>query len=140
MTPRMKLVATALLGIAVVGVLALKPDAQSPTPGADRDAGVSAPAAVAQVPRLLDLGSVNCIPCKAMAPILERLRQDYAGRLQVDFIDVWKDHAASERYRVGIIPTQIFFAADGRELWRHEGFFSREEILARWSELGVRLD
>jgi len=136
----MKLVATALLGLAVVGVLALKPNTQGPTPGADRDAGVSAPEAAAQVPRLLDLGSVNCIPCKAMAPILEQLRQDYAGRLQVDFIDVWKDHAASERYRVGIIPTQIFFAADGRELWRHEGFFSREEILARWTQLGVRVE
>lgn len=136
MTLRMKLVATALLGLAVVVVLALRPAA----PSAGGEAVASGPALPAGVPRLLDLGSVNCIPCKAMAPILDQLRKDYAGRMQVEFIDVWKDRTAGERYRIGIIPTQIFFAADGSELGRHEGFYSREEILGRWKALGVSVD
>jgi thioredoxin 1 len=92
------------------------------------------------IPRLVDLGAGKCIPCKAMAPILAQLGKDYAGKLQVEVIDVWQDRAAAEPYRIGMIPTQIFYAADGRELSRHEGFMSREDILARWKELGVALD
>jgi thioredoxin 1 len=75
-----------------------------------------------------------------MAPILDQLGKDYAGKLQVEIIDVWQDRAAAEPYRIGMIPTQIFYAADGRELSRHEGFMSREDILAHWKELGVALD
>ena len=71
-----------------------------------------------------------------MAPILAELRTAYAGQLQVDFIDVWKNAAAAEDFGVRVIPLQIFFAADGRELFRHEGFFAKEDILAKWRELG----
>lgn len=95
--------------------------------------------ASASLPRLLDLGSTSCIPCKMMAPILEQLKAEQAGKLQVDFIDVWKDKAAGEKYAINLIPTQIFFDASGKELWRHEGFLAKEEILAKWKELGVTL-
>jgi thiol-disulfide isomerase/thioredoxin len=71
-----------------------------------------------------------------MAPILEELKKEYEGRLQVDFIDVWKDESAGGRYAIRVIPTQIFFDASGKELWRHEGFISKEDILAKWKELG----
>lgn len=91
------------------------------------------------VPRLLDLGSVGCIPCKAMAPILDGLRTEYAGRMKVDFVDVWKDRAAAGAHRVRMIPTQIFFGPDGKELARHEGFTDRAGILAQWKALGVSL-
>lgn len=90
-------------------------------------------------PRLVDLGAGKCIPCKAMAPILEQLRVDYTGRLEVRFIDVWKAPDEAQPYRIRMIPTQIFYAADGRELARHEGFISRDEILATWKSLGVEL-
>ncbi len=91
------------------------------------------------VPRLVDLGAGKCIPCKAMAPILDQLRVDYAGRLEVRFIDVWKMPDEAQPYGIRMIPTQIFYSADGRELRRHEGFISREEILATWKSLGVEL-
>jgi thioredoxin 1 len=91
------------------------------------------------VPRLIDLGADKCIPCKMMAPILEQLKKDLAGKLQVDFIDVWKNPTEAPKYGVKIIPTQIFFGPDGKELFRHEGFFSREDILAKWKELGIDL-
>ncbi len=71
-----------------------------------------------------------------MAPILEELRETYAGELDVIFIDVWKDRSAGEQYEVRVIPTQIFLAPDGSELFRHQGFLSREDIMAKWSELG----
>jgi len=91
------------------------------------------------LPKLLDLGAGKCIPCKKMAPILEELKQEYAGSLEVLFIDVWQDSSAGEKYGIESIPTQIFYDASGKERFRHEGFFSKEDILAKWRELGVEL-
>lgn len=93
-----------------------------------------------QRPRLVDVGADKCIPCIKMAPILEQLREDFTGRMEVKFIDAWKNREAAASYGVQMIPTQIFFAADGKELYRHTGFYSREEILGRWRELGYDFD
>lgn len=92
----------------------------------------------AGVPKLLDLGSKSCIPCKMMAPILEELKEDYAGTFDVEFIDVGEreNAAKAKQYGIQMIPTQIFFDKDGKELWRHEGFLGKEDILAKWKELG----
>ncbi len=89
------------------------------------------------MPRLVDLGAGKCIPCKKMAPILEELKEEYAGSLEVVFIDVWQDHSAGDKYGIQMIPTQIFYDASGKELFRHEGFFAKEDILAKWKELAV---
>ncbi len=97
------------------------------------------PAAKKALPRLVDLGAGKCIPCKKMAPILEELKKEFAGRLEVEFIDVWENPGAGELYRIKLIPTQIFFDASGKELFRHEGFYGREDILNKWKELGVDL-
>jgi thioredoxin 1 len=91
----------------------------------------------AALPRLVDLGADKCIPCKMMAPILKDLTSDYAGKLQVEFIDVWKNPDAAKPYKIKLIPTQIFYDAAGKERFRHEGFFSKEDILKKWKELGV---
>ena len=88
------------------------------------------------LPVLLDLGSTTCVPCKAMAPILDEMRETFDGQLVVRFIDVKKDGAAARAYGVRIIPTQLFLDESGNELFRHQGFFSREDMLAEWDELG----
>lgn len=128
--------------IAAVGaVFALKKGRSSAAvKAAASQATTSQPAAaVAALPRLLDLGSTSCIPCKMMMPILEEVKAEQAGRLDVEFIDVWKDEAAGQAYGVKVIPTQIFFDAAGKEIWRHEGFLAKADILAKWSELGISL-
>ncbi|MBI5804542.1 thioredoxin family protein [candidate division TA06 bacterium] len=89
-----------------------------------------------KLPRLVDLGAGKCIPCKMMAPILEELKKDYAGKLEVVFIDVWQNADEGSKYKIRVIPTQIFYSPEGKELFRHEGFYSREDILAKWKELG----
>jgi len=134
--------------VAMTGVMQTGCDAApapSPEPGAETPADKpAAPAAGGRsqpaggLPRLVDLGSKECIPCKMMAPILEELKAEYAGRLQVDVIDVWLpgNRETAKQYGIRLIPTQIFFAPDGKELWRHEGFLSKEDILAKWKELG----
>jgi thioredoxin 1 len=102
-----------------------------------REGGDADPATSAGLPRLVDLGSDKCAQCKMMAPILDDLREEYAGRFEVVFIDVRKTEGAAKEYGVSVIPTQIFYAADGEELYRHVGFYSGQEILAKWAELGV---
>jgi len=92
------------------------------------------------LPRLIDLGAGKCIPCKMMAPILEELKTEHAGRFEVVFIDVWEDPSRSEEYGIKLIPTQIFFDASGKELFRHEGFYSKADILAKWKELGIGIE
>jgi len=96
-------------------------------------------AAEPKLPRLVDLGADKCIPCKMMAPILKDLKTEYAGWMDVEFIDVWKNPDAGKPYKIKLIPTQIFFDAAGKERFRHEGFFGKQDILAKWKELGVDL-
>ena len=81
-------------------------------------------AAEQKLPKLVDLGAKKCIPCKMMAPILDQLTKDYAGALDVEFIDVWQEENAkkAEAYGIEQIPTQIFLDPAGKELWRHVGF------------------
>jgi len=105
--------------LALAGVLSAAPKA--PPPAAPK----TPPPAL---PRLVDLGADKCIPCKRMAPILVALRKDYEGVVDVQFIDVWKNPEAGRPHRIRLIPTQIFFDREGRERFRHEGFFAREDI------------
>jgi thioredoxin 1 len=93
-----------------------------------------------QIPRLVDVGADKCIPCIKMAPILEQLRDDFSGRMEVKFVDAWKNREEGASYGVQMIPTQIFYASDGQELFRHTGFYGREEILGKWRELGYEFD
>ncbi|MFZ5806260.1 MAG: thioredoxin family protein [Verrucomicrobiota bacterium] len=95
--------------------------------------------AESSLPRLLDLGAGKCVPCKMMKPILEEIKKEYDGKLLVEFIDVWENRQAGKEYGVRMIPTQIFYDASGKEIFRHEGFFSKEDILSKWKELGVEL-
>lgn len=91
------------------------------------------------LPRLIDLGAGKCVPCKLMVPVLDELKTTYEGKLDVVFIDVLENQQAGRQYGIRMIPTQIFYDAAGKELFRHEGFFSKEDILAKWKELGVSL-
>ncbi len=90
-------------------------------------------------PKLIDLGADKCIPCRMMAPVLAELAKEYAGQLDVVFIDVWKTRGEAERYGIRVIPTQIFYSAEGKELFRHEGYYAKKDILAKWRALGVEL-
>jgi thioredoxin 1 len=103
----------------------------------DTQPAVAASQPTAKLPRVVDLGADKCKACKALAPILEELKKEYAGRVAVEFIDVWKNPAAGKEYGIRVIPTQVFFDRDGKEVWRHEGFLPKAEFVAKFAELGV---
>lgn len=92
------------------------------------------------LPVLVDLGAGKCVACKTMKPILEELATEMAGKLSVHVLDTGKYPALTDEYQIKLIPTQIFYDASGKELFRHEGFISREDILAKWAEFGVDLE
>ena len=118
-----------LVTVAIAGTIFLKKSQQT--------AHDPLPVHTPGIPRLLDLGSKGCTACTMLEPVLEELRENYAEKLQVDFIDVWEHEQIATDYGIEIIPVQIFFDAEGRELYRHQGFISAADILAQFKKLGL---
>ncbi len=86
---------------------------------------------------MIDLGAKKCIPCKMMAPILEKLEKVYRDKAAIVFIDVWENREQGRRFGIQAIPTQIFFDPEGKEVYRHAGFMSEKEIVAQLKKMGV---
>jgi thioredoxin 1 len=86
---------------------------------------------------MVDLGAKKCIPCKMMAPILEKLEKDYRGKAAIVFIDVFEDRSQVERFGIRAIPTQIFFDKTGKEVYRHVGFMAEDAIVKQLEKMGV---
>jgi thioredoxin 1 len=86
----------------------------------------------------IELGSVNCIPCRQMQPIMKEIAAAYPGQVLVVFYDVWKNPAPGEHYKIQLIPTQIFLDERGNELLRHVGVFPPDDIVKFLKEHGVK--
>ena len=78
----------------------------------------------------IELGSVNCIPCKMMQPVMKNIEKKYDSQVKVIFYDVWTQEQKpyAEKYGIKLIPTQVFLDENGKEFHRHEGFYPEEEI------------
>ena len=87
---------------------------------------------------MVDLGADQCVPCKMMAPILEKLKNAYEGKAAIIFIDVWKNTEEARRFGIRAIPRQIFYDGTGREIGRHVGFMSEKDIIDQLTRMGVR--
>ncbi len=87
---------------------------------------------------MVDIGAKKCIPCKMMAPIMEELEKEYKDKAAIVFIDVWENPGAGDKYGIQLIPTQIFYDAQGKEMSRHEGFMEKAAIVAELQKLGVK--
>jgi thioredoxin 1 len=94
-----------------------------------------------KLPTLLELGSKTCVPCHMMESVLEKLEKGYGGVLNVKFIDLnlKENTSIGIKYKINRIPVQVFLDADGKELWRHEGYFPAENIVEQWKKLGYDL-
>jgi thioredoxin 1 len=87
---------------------------------------------------MIDLGAKKCIPCKMMAPIMEKMEKKYDGKAAIVFIDVWENPEQARRFGIRGIPTQIFYNANGKEMTRHVGFMPEEAIVQTLTQLGVK--
>lgn len=86
---------------------------------------------------MMDLGAKKCIPCKMMAPIMEKMEKAYKGKAHIIFIDVWENRDQAERFNLRAIPTQIFFNEQGDEVYRHVGFLDEKSIVEQLTKMGV---
>lgn len=88
----------------------------------------------------IELGSVRCIPCQQMQPVMKSIKEKYAGQVNVVFYDVWTEAGApyAKQYNIEAIPTQVFLDKDGKEYFRHVGFFPEEELIKILNQKGVK--
>ena len=90
------------------------------------------------LPKLLDFGAGTCIPCKAMAPILKELTEEYKGRVVIKIIEVYQERELTQVNRIRLIPTQIFFDSENKEVFRHQGFMDKVQIKKVFEKMGVK--
>lgn len=86
---------------------------------------------------MLELGSVGCIPCEQMKPVMKKLSANYRGKLEVFFVDVRRDGETARKFGVYVIPTQVFLDKYGKEFHRHVGFYDYEEIVPVLKKAGI---
>lgn len=86
----------------------------------------------------VELGSVNCIPCRQMQPVMKSIEEKFGEQVKVVFHDVWKDKAPAQKYGIQLIPTQVFLDENGKEFYRHEGFFAEDEIIKLFETRNVK--
>jgi len=88
----------------------------------------------------IELGSVRCIPCQKMQPVMKSIEEKYGKDVKVVFHDVWTEAGApyAKQYNIEAIPTQVFLDKDGKEFFRHVGFFAEEELVKVLQQKGVK--
>jgi thioredoxin 1 len=88
----------------------------------------------------VELGSVRCIPCKKMQPIMKEIEEEYGDQVKVVFYDVRTPEGRpyAYKYRIRVIPTQVFLDREGNEYFRHQGFFPKEELVKVLKQQGVK--
>ena len=140
-----------VLIVAIIGVISAKRNQMDKAANGDSSADLLGKVTNGQLPAeyklenltrkgtpvLIDIGAETCIPCKLMAPILDELKEELKGRIMVHFLNLDAFPKLADEYKISIKPTQIFYDASGEERFRHEGFFSKDDILTKWKELGV---
>ncbi|MBT3755357.1 MAG: thioredoxin family protein [Candidatus Cloacimonetes bacterium] len=87
----------------------------------------------------LELGSTTCIPCKQMEKVLESVREKYGDQIDVIFYDVKNEKEITKKYKIKMIPTQVFLDENGNEIHRHVGFYPEEKIDEFLKEQGLQI-
>ena len=118
----------------VLCVLAVATIAHAELPSASATA--ISQALVSGKPTVIDLGARTCSECRKMAPILEALATEYQGKASVLFVDVYEEKSTARKFRIQMIPTQIFFNVNGQEVKRHIGAMERDEIIKELKAAG----
>ena len=140
MSKAQKIVVVVVLAVAAAGaIIAIKSGQPNSITTAEYKALTSRPTSnpSGPIPRLVVYSSQSCGPCQRLMPILVEIQKEYSGRMAVQVIDVNENESASAAQNIRATPTLIFYDAAGKEISRHEGLLSKQDILAKWKELGV---
>ena len=87
----------------------------------------------------VELGSVGCIPCDKMQPIMKEIAEEYKGQVKVIFHDVRTPEGEpyKKEFNIRAIPTQVFLDKEGNEYYRHLGFFAKDKLVEVLKMQGV---
>jgi thioredoxin 1 len=88
-------------------------------------------------PSVVDFGASTCVPCKMMKPIFDELTKEHRGKANILLIEIYDHRNLATQYGIRAIPTQVFFDRNGKEVWRHQGFLPKEDIVKKLKELGA---
>ena len=88
-------------------------------------------------PAMVEFGAKGCVPCDMMQPILDNLRKKYPDKLNVVFVHVGENQILGARFGIQSIPVQVFYDREGKEVFRHVGFYAETEVLKQLAKLGV---
>jgi len=93
-----------------------------------------------QLITFIELGSVKCVPCRMMQPVMKNIEAKYGSQIKIVFYDIWKEDQKkyAQEYDIHVIPTQMFLDKNGKEVFRHEGFFPESEIDTLLAKHGLR--
>lgn len=83
------------------------------------------------LPTIAEFGAETCASCREMKVVLDSVARHTQGRAHVLIIDISKDSDAAQMFRIQLMPTQIFFGPDGREIGRHMGKLPETEVMSR---------
>lgn len=88
----------------------------------------------------IELGSVRCIPCQQMQSVMKSIKEKFPKQVNVVFYDVWTPEGKpfGQQYAIQVIPTQVFLDENGKEFYRHEGYFPEEELVKVLKTKGVK--
>jgi thioredoxin 1 len=133
---RKRIAIAAVLTIALISGIACSQEGKIAPAGKEK---LAAKKDAAPLVTFVEIGSVKCIPCKKMQPIMKEIEQEYAGKVKVVFYDVWTDEGKpyGKQYGIRVIPTQVFLDKDGKEYFRHEGYFPKDELVKVLKQKGV---
>lgn len=92
------------------------------------------------LPHFVDIGTTTCVPCRVMLTVMEELEAEYADNLKIEFVNMKNDPETAEKLGVRTITTQVFFSPEGKELWRHIGVIRAKDVIAKWAELGYKIE
>lgn len=89
----------------------------------------------------IELGSVRCIPCRMMQPVMKSIEEKYGDQVKIVFYDVWtrEGQPYATQYGIRLIPTQVFLDRKGKEFFRHEGFLPEAEIDKVLQKQGLKI-
>ncbi|MFA4949084.1 MAG: thioredoxin family protein [Candidatus Krumholzibacteriia bacterium] len=133
---RKRIAIAAVLTIALISGIACSQEGKKAPAEKDKPAGKKDGVPLVT---FVEIGSVKCIPCKKMQPIMKEIEKEYVGKVKVVFYDVWTDEGKpyGKRYGIRVIPTQVFLDKDGKEYFRHEGYFPKDELVKVLKQKGV---
>jgi thioredoxin 1 len=136
MRPRPLWLALCAVVLLAAGAILHAQASKSP-PAASPASKEQLPTASKALPRMVDVGKTWCIPCKKMVAVLQEAELRYKGKATIEFVDLEKDPDAADRFKIQMIPTQIFYTAEGKEFERHVGYLPFEDVEKIFTKMGV---